>query len=187
MNETKLIETIEAAANITSKLTAKEVVSEFKRQGLLKDNKQSPFQKTETLLYNYNNYKDAINDKCEQIKTIRCEGIPQKSKSITSFSSSPMYEVKSESDKAEEKIESIENSIQTTKNFIKMIDSAIDMLKDDPYFDLIRMKYFEGKTREEIAEHFEVDVSTISRNKNRIVNLLQIRLFSDEVIYHIFS
>lgn len=49
------------------------------------------------------------------------------------------------------------------------------------------MKYFEGKTREEIAEHFDVDVSTISRNKNRLINLLQIRLFSDEVIYQIFS
>lgn len=171
----------------TAQATSREVVSELKRQGLLKDNRQSPFQKTEILLYNYNNFKAAIDDKCEQIKTIRCEGIPQKSKSITSFSSSPTYEIKSESDKAEEKIESIENSIQTTKNFIKVIDAAIDMLKDDPYFDVIKMKYFNGKTREEIAEYFEVDVSTISRNKNRIVNLLQIRLFSDEVIYQIFS
>ncbi len=33
----------------------KKTASEFKRQGLLKDNRQTPFQKTETLLYNYNN------------------------------------------------------------------------------------------------------------------------------------
>ena len=79
------------------------------------------------------------------------------------------------------------NKVFKSKNFIKIIDNAIDMLKDDPYFDIIRMKYFEGKTREEMAEYYDVDVSTISRNKNRLVNLLQIRLFSDEVIYQIFS
>lgn len=180
MTDTKIIET-------TAQMTAKEVVSELKRQGLLRDNKHSPFQKTETLLYNYNNFKAAIDDKFEQIKTIREEGILKKSPSITSFSDNATYEVKSDSDKAEEKIEAIENSIQTTRNFIKVIDAAISMLEDDPYFDVIRMKYFEGKTREDIAEHYQVDVSTISRNKNRLVNLLQIRLFSDEVIYQIFS
>lgn len=165
----------------------KKTASEFKRQGLLKDNRRSPFQKTETLLYNYNNFKSAIDDKIEQIKGIKDEGLPQKSKSITSFSSSPMFEVKSDSEKAEEKIESIEGSIQTTRNFIKVLDAAIDMLKDDPYYEIIRLKYFEEKSREQLAEHFECDVRTISRNKNRLVNLLQIRLFSDEYILQIFS
>lgn len=179
-NEKKLIEQ-------TAQVTAQAVVSELKRQGLMKDNKQTPFQKTEILLYNYNNFQEAIKDKYLQIETIQAVGIPKKSSSISSFSSQPTYEIKSDADKAEEKIECIEQSIQTTKNFIKVIDAAIDVLKDDPYFDIIRMKYFEGQTREEIAEYFEVDVSTISRNKNRLINMLQIRLFSDEVIYQIFS
>lgn len=179
-NEKKLIEQAAQA-------TAQAVVSELKRQGLMKDNKQTPFQKTETLLYNYNNFQEAIKDKYLQIETIQTEGIPKKSSSISSFSSQATYEVKSDADKAEEKIECIEQSIQTTKNFIKVIDAAIDALKGDSYFDIIPMKYFEGQTREEIAEHFEVDVSTISRNKNRLINMLQIRLFSDEVIYQIFS
>lgn len=179
-NEINVIET-------TAQITAKEVVSELRKQGLLKNNRQSPFQKTETLLYNYNNFKAAINDKYEQIEAIKCEGLPQKSKSITSFSGSASFEVKSESDKANEKIESIEQSIQVTKNFIKVIDAAIDVLRDDPYFEIIPMKYFDCKSREDIAAFYDVDASTISRHKNRLVNLLQIRLFSDEVIYQIFS
>lgn len=178
---------IQTTAEITAKQTAKEVVSEFKKQGLLKNNKQTPFQKTETLLYNYRNFKAAINDKYEQIEQIRQYGIPQKSKSITSVVGSVSYDNKNECEKADEQIELIKESIQITNNFIKIIDSAIDMLKDDPYFDLISMRYFEGKSRECIAEYFEVDVSTISRNKNRLINLLQIRLFSDEVIQQIFS
>lgn len=180
INDLKVIET-------TAQMTAKEVVSQLRKQGLLKNNRQSPFQKTETLLYNYNNFKNAINDKLKQIDEIKQTGIRKKSSSITSFSGSASYEIKSDSDKADEKIESIEQSIQTTKNFIKMIDAAIEMLQDDPYYDLIQMRYFDGKSREEIADYYEVDVSTISRNKNRLVNLLQIRLFSDEVIYEIFS
>jgi len=180
MNNEQIIEKyIDAAVRKTA--------SEFKRQGLLKDNRQSPFQKTETLLYNYNNFKSAIDDKYEQIKGIKEEGLPGKSKSITSFAGNASYEIKTDNEKAEEKIESIEGSIQTTRNFIKVIDAAIDMLKDDPYFEIIRMKYFEEQTREQLAEYFDVDVRTISRNKNRIVNLLQIRLFSDEYILQIFS
>jgi len=42
-------------------------------------------------------------------------------------------------------------------------------------------------SREEIAEELEVDVSTITRNKNRLINTLKISLFSDEVIYELFS
>lgn len=163
-------------------------IAELKRHNLIVEGRQTPFQKTETLLFNYNNFKAAIKDKEEQILEIRQMGLRKKSKSITSFSgSSGFTEVKSDAEKAEEKIEMIEFSISTTKNFIRIIDDAIALLKDDDYYDLIRLRYFEGKKYEEIAEYFDCDVSTVSRNKNRLINLLQIRLFSDEVIQHIFA
>jgi RNA polymerase sigma factor (sigma-70 family) len=167
--------------------TVKKTVAEIKRQSMLKNNRQTPFQKTETLLYNYNNYKSAIKDKYEQINSIQCLGISKKSSSITSYSSGPIYDIKDDDDKAEEQIISIINSIRITENFIKIIDYAIDTLKDDEYSDIIRLKYFEEKSREEIAEIFDCDPSTISRNKNRLINLLQIRLFSDEVICQLFN
>jgi RNA polymerase sigma factor (sigma-70 family) len=90
-------------------------------------------------------------------------------------------------EKVEEKIEMIEFSISTTRSFIKIIDDAIATLKDDKYFDLIELRYFKGRSREDIAEHFDCDVSTVNRNKNRLINLLQIILFSDEVIQQIFA
>lgn len=179
MTDKKILEMIAVA-------TAKEVVSEFKRQNLIREGKQTPFQKTEILLYNYNNFKQAISDKYKQIETIRVYGLPKKSASVSSFSSQAIV-YKDESDKVDEKIESLEQSIQTTKSFIDVIDSALDTLRDDVYFDIIKLKYFECKGRGEIAEYFQVDASTISRNKNRLVNTLQIRLFSDDVIYQIFS
>lgn len=165
-----------------------DAVLELKRQNLVVDGRQTPFQKTETLLFNYNNFVAAIKDKEDHIREIKEMGLSKKSKSISSFSgNSGLIEVKSDAEKAEEKIEMIEFSIQTTRNFIKIIDDAIACLRDDPYYELIRLRYFEGRSRDEIAEYFDCDVKTVTRNKNRLINLLQIRLFSDEVIQHIFS
>ena len=174
--------------NHTVQKAVNEAVLELKRQNLIVDGRQTPFQKTETLLFNYNNFVAAVKDSEDQIKEIKAMGLAKKSKSITSFAGDTGYvEVKSDLEKAEEKIEMIEFRIQTTKNFIKVIDDAICSLEDDPYYELIEMRYFNGCSRDEIAEYFNCDVKTVTRNKNRLINLLQIRLFSDEVIQHIFS
>lgn len=172
----------------TVKKAASETVAELKRQNLIVEGKQTPFQKTETLLFNYNNFVAAIKDKEEQIREIREVGVAKKSAAFTTYSGNEGYvEVQSEIEKVEEKIERIESSIKTTKNFIRIIDNAIDMLKDDPYYELIELRYFKGQSREDIATHFNCDVKTVTRNKNRLINLLQIMLFSDEVIQQIFA
>jgi RNA polymerase sigma factor (sigma-70 family) len=171
----------------TSEETAAAVVLELKRQGLMKDNKQTPFQKTEQLLYNYNNFKAAIEEKHEQIQNIQDVGLPQKSKSITSWGGNHTLDTSTDAEKAEDKIQAIESTIIVTRKFISIIDSALQKISDDQYYEIIRLKYFEEKSREEIAEVLGVDVSTITRNKNRLINVLKITLFSDEVIYEIFS
>lgn len=172
----------------TVKKAVEQCVCEMKRQNLVVEGKQTPFQKTETLLFNVNNFKAVIKDKEAEIEELRQFGMRKKSASITSFSGNTgLIEVKTDAEKVEEKIEMIEFSISTTRSFIRIIEDAVSALKDDPYYDLIRLRYFEGCTGEQIAEHFDCDVRTVSRNKNRLINLLQIRLFSDEVIRQIFA
>lgn len=168
---------------------AKQVVSEFKIQGLLKDAKQTAYQKTETLLYNYSNFKLAIKEKNEHIKYLQKHGIDSKSKSITSFSTANSYGGSSKDfdEMAEEKIISIRKSIAITQNLINVIDSALSKLEEDKYYEVIRYKYFEKKTNDEIAELYDVDGTTISRNKSRMINVLKIYLFSDDVVKEIFS
>ncbi len=73
-----------------------------------------------------------------------------------------------------------------TKKLVKMIDAALDSICDDPYYEIIPMIYFEHQTREDIAEYFDTTVTTISRNKNRLVNKLKVELFSDDVIFELF-
>ena len=172
----------------TVKRTTAETIAELKRQNLIVEGRQTPFQKTETLLFNYNHFKAAIRDKEEQIREIREVGLAKKSAAFTTYSGNGGYiEVKSDDEKADEKIERIESTIKTTRNFVRIIDNAIDTLKDDPYYELINLRYFKGWSREEIADYFVCDVKTITRNKNRLINLLQIKLFSDEVIEQIFA
>jgi len=172
----------------TVKKAVAEAICELKRQQLLIDGRQTPFQKTETLLFNYNNFQSAIKEKEEQIKELKSWGLKEKSKSITTFSGTNGYvEVKSDEEKTEDRIKEIESSMHVTKTFIKVIDDALAGLQDDPYYDLISMRYFKGCSRTEIADHFMCDERTVTRNKNRLINLLQIKLFSDQVIQQIFA
>ena len=166
--------------------TVSEMLFELKKQGLMKDTKHTPFQKTEQLLYNYMNFKQIIIDKQKHIDFIKENGIQKKSKSIVSYSGNHQLDTRNDFEKVEEQIEALENSIMITKRYIEIIDAALSKLEDDNYYDLIRLRYFEGKTREEIADYFNVDVATVSRNKNRLINILKIHLFSDEVICEIF-
>lgn len=75
---------------------------------------------------------------------------------------------------------------KSTKQLVKKIEIALDEIKGDIYYDIIPMIYFENRTREDIAEHFNTSTKTITRNKNKLVNQLKLRLFSDDVIFELF-
>lgn len=78
-----------------------------------------------------------------------------------------------------------ENGI--SDRFIMLVDKALKTLDDDPYYDVIPMIYFEGLTREQVAEYFDTTVTTVSRHKTRLVNMITPILFSDETIIELFS
>lgn len=61
-------------------------------------------------------------------------------------------------------------------NLINFFDSkdnkaayALNYMSDDPYIDIIFLQYRDGKTLEWVAEYFEKDISTIKRNKKRLI------------------
>ena len=97
---------------------------------------------------------------------------------------------KSASQKTEELLKNYnafrESDQPYTIKLVEKINAALEGIKDDPYFDIIPMSYFEDCTREEIAEKFNTTVTTVSRNKTRLVNVLKSYLFSDDVIYELF-
>lgn len=113
-------------------------VSKIKLAGLMKDNRQTAFEKTEQILRNYNQFKKAYSE----------DG--------------------------------------TVKKFVDIVDGALKQLSDDLYYDIIPMMYFENRSRESIAEYFDTTVTTISRNKKRLVEKLKCMIFADDVIRELF-
>ena len=51
----------------------------------------------------------------------------------------------------------------------KKVRQILSQLSDDPYIDVIYLQYRDNKTLDKIAEYMEKDVSTIKRNKKRLI------------------
>ena len=72
------------------------------------------------------------------------------------------------------------------RKLINKIDMALDTIKSDIYYEIIPLYYFDDQTRDYIAEYYDTTVTTISRNKTKLINKLKVILFSDDVIYELF-
>lgn len=170
------------------------LIDELEARGLIKKDNSS-FKNTEKILFNYNKLKESIADRKEQIDDIMAVGVLKKSKSITSISSNnaPSYD---DNEILEQSINSLNKHIERTKIIIKHIDRVLDKFKDDPYFDIIKLYYFDGKSYEQIAEFYDnknkkefsqTASSTISRNKNRLVNAIKVLLLPNEFLSEILG
>ena len=170
--------------------TVAKTVEELMKQKLVKKKDMNTYQKTEQLLYNYNDFKKVIKDKQEMIEQIKQVGL-----SKTSCSFIPMPQdlgfkyIPSEQEKIDSEIAALEASIAVTKNYIKIIDNALKTIQNDPYYSVIEECYFKGNKHSTVANewHTVVDETTIGRNKNRLVKKLAIYLFSDDVIKELYS
>ena len=162
----------------------KVVLNELESRGLIKL-KDNSFKNVESLLYNYNKIKESIKDREEQIKDLKEYGLPEKSGSITSIVENVVHENKN--DQIENAISSLNQNIYRTKVFIKYIDKVLKKFKDDPYYRIIKLKYFENKGIEYIAEEMQKDTSTISRNKSRLINEIKALLLPNELLSNIFN
>lgn len=68
----------------------------------------------------------------------------------------------------------------------KMDEALLEIRSIDEYYEMIPMLFFEGATREEVAEHYDVTVTTVSRHKKELIDSLKVRLFSDDTIMELF-
>lgn len=130
---------INELVDVTANKTARAVVSELKRAGLVKENRLGSYKKTERALYEYAEWIDT------------------------------------------------EDMSETTNRFCNLIQRALTRVRDDPYYEIIELKYFEHWTHEKIAEYFDVDVSVISKRRTKLINQLRPIIFSDDFIRELFE
>lgn len=182
MTEKKIEQIIGATATKTAKMT----IIELKKEKLIRTGR-SPYQKVEALLFGYNNFKNLIKERNEDIKHLKKYGLDKRSKDITQFSASNVGLGKNETEVIEMRIEELERSISLTKHCIKTINKALKKIEDDKYYEVIPKIYFEKIPVAQIAEDFERDEKTIYRNKQRLINSLKLELFTDDTLFELMG
>ena len=176
-----------------AELISKSVVNALKENGLVgkadnvvqKKSEKTAYAKTETLLFNYNGFKRVVEERKQEIADLRKYGVPGKSATANSGTrvqtSRTNVGIVLPEDAVEDAVRTVQASVQDTVQVIALIDKCMAALKNDMYYDILPMRYFEGRTLEDIGVYFGCDHSTISRNKSRLVRELAMRLFPDEV------
>lgn len=173
-------------------LISKSVVNALKENGLVgkadnsvqKKAEKTAYQKTEQLLFNYNGFKRIVAERKQEIADLRIYGVPQRCGTMGErVQSSPVLNgIVLPEEAVESAVRSVEASVQGTVQVIALMDKCMAALKSDPYYAILPMRYFEGRTLEDIGLYFGCDHTTISRNKSRLVKELAMRLFPDEVV-----
>ena len=173
-------------------IISKSVVNALKDSGLVgkavttqsKKKEMNAYQKTEALLFSYVNFKKIVEEKKQEIADLRKYGVPGKSSMSGGErvqSSRSNVGIVLPEDAVEDAVRTVDRSVQGPVQALALIDKCMAALKNDPYYDVLPMRYFEGRTLEDIGVYFGVDHTTISRNKSRLVKELAMRLFPDEV------
>lgn len=133
------------------------------------------FNDIEMLLYNYNYYKTII--KSLEIKIhdlMNGEELTPFNVDLENVQGSKIY--KSDVDKRMDRINNYTRQISKYEQVIDIIDFHLEDLSNDKYFDIIKFKYFENKTLEEISSILNIGTTTVKRNKKRLIKELKNRL-----------
>jgi RNA polymerase sigma factor (sigma-70 family) len=177
-----------------AELVATSVVAALKSEGVIGSggkpkSDKTAYQKTEQLLYNYKGFKRIVEEKKREIKEIRMYGVPQKCGAVGErVQSTPVQTgLMLPEESVERAVHNVEASVQGTVQAIALIDKCMGELKSDPYYDILEMRYFEGRTQEDIALKFGVSQVTISNNKNRLVRELSMRIFPNQSVNEILG
>ena len=166
---------------------AEKIIEKLKNDKEIKTEKQlTPFQRTEKLLYNLKFLKGALDVKSKKLTGLKNDPVLLQKKDLgVNVQTTKKY--LSEVEKIENMIENCENEIKRLEHVVNMTENALKNIEDDKYYKIIELKYFEEMTLEYAAGKFNVDITTIKRNKNRLVNRLRVLIFSDNVIQDIMN
>lgn len=146
---------------------------------------KTAYQRTEQLLFNYNNFKKVIRQKEQEIEDIRKYGVPEQGSIVVQYGGNcggkPRGIVLDE-ERVEAAIKNVRQSMESTVQAVALIDKSMATLNFDPYYKILEMRYFEGRTQEDIAIEFNCTQQNIAYHKSRLIKELSIKIFPDKVI-----
>lgn len=158
----------------------------LRQNGLEIKIRSNSFKNTEQALYLYPKIKEAINKHKAEIEYLKKYGIDKSNPVAKIIVQGGMRE--DENDLIDRKIKTINQAIYLNQSYIQKINLLLETFRNDKYFDVIKLKYFERKNFQEIADIFanEKDISrdesTFRKYKNEVIHELKVLLFPNNVI-----
>jgi hypothetical protein len=133
-------------------------------------------------LYSYPLLKQNIKRYRLDIEDIKKEDLG-KSKSIVAFYSHSGGGEKPDLEELREaKIQIVEAKIERDEKEIAEIDAALATIKDDPYYRLIELKFFQKLDVEQIAEEMHCGTATVPRQTGRLLDIINISLYGADAL-----
>lgn len=156
----------------------KTTVQELQRVKFSQNKKLSPFQITEIYISQYKNMDESIQLKLDTINELRNEvGTAKINRLVPDIVQGGTVENISQLEKREEVINHLLKEIEEITVLKLQIEKLMDKFKDREDFRIIKEKYFNNKTNEEIGDMLNIDESTVRRRKNKIINDMSKILF----------
>jgi len=138
------------------------------------------YKMTEKRLYAYPVLLAKIADNLETIDEYTAHGIPERSNSIARFSRSG---VRLSSDEIQEAIiQDLRSKIAADQHEADIITKALQTIEADAYYEVVTMRFFDGKEDGNIAAAVHCDPSTVRRNRGRLVRRLSVWLYGAEAL-----
>lgn len=143
---------------------------------------RKPYQETERRLRAYTILKGNIERYQKDIEDIRREDMGKSADIIMYQTNSGMAPERDLEELRREKIFALTEKIHRDAADVKEVDIALDYIKDDPYFRVIPMTYFECKPQEIVADAVHCDKSTVWRNRKRLIRQMSLVLYGADAI-----
>lgn len=145
---------------------------------------RTAYQKTEQMLYMYNKFKSIVDEAERTILEYQTHGVPQKCGAVGERVQTSIVQtgIVLPEESVESAVHNVQKSVERTVRIVSMIEDGMAALQIDPWYDILPMLYFEGRTQEDIASHLNTTQKTISKHKTRLVRELALQLFPDQVI-----
>ena len=165
---------------MTEKEIEKALDNYFKRKSDLYNKivtEKNTYKKVEDMLKYYNRFKKRIKFIQNNMDNI----ILKKSSGISEMSGGS-FEYKSDLEKKEEIREQNKKLIGKYQTIVNLIDEALEEIKDDEYYKIIELRYFENETIENISKILHTADRNIRRHRNRLINELSEIIFPEEIL-----
>ena len=160
----------------TIESVGRKIINEGKKQN------KSVYQATERRLRAYPALKANIERYEADIKDIAHEEMGKSADIIMFQSHSGKAPERDLEELRQEKIFGLTERLHRDSKEVREIEVALDYVKDQEYYRIIPLLYFEGKSQKEIEKEIHCDRTTIWRNRKALVAKMSIVLYGADAL-----